>query len=72
MNRKEAQHLAREIESDDKYMMNVGLRRYDTGSYAVEATDGRTGYSIVVNSPEEWDQRMMEAERYRKAEGGQQ
>lgn len=66
MNRKEAQRLAREIERENEYVRVDGLRHYDGGGYAVEVTDKCTGYSIVVNSREDWEQRMMEAGRYRK------
>lgn len=69
MTRRQAQQLAQQIKRDDEYMRVDGLRRYDGGGYAVEVTDERTGYALVINTPEDWEYRQMEAERQRHSMG---
>jgi len=61
MNHREAQRLARRIEREDPRCHVTGTRRYEGSSYALDVVDTRTGIPFVVNSPEDWDDRVRAA-----------
>lgn len=58
MNKRQATKVAKEME---KAGFNTSLRRYGS-SYAADATDTATGYSITINTVEQWEERKAARE----------
>lgn len=59
---KETQRLARQIERDDPRCHVTGTREYESGGYALDVTDTRTGIPFVINSPQDWNDRAESME----------
>ena len=55
MTKHEAEATARQMGAAG--LRVTGFRRYDRGSWAVDATDPQTGYNITVDTPEQWAER---------------
>lgn len=60
MNKRTANRLSRQIESDAPTCQVTGMRAYERGSYALDVVDTKTGDRFVVNSVEQWTARMDE------------
>lgn len=62
MNKREAEAIGRDIERHG--LQVTGYRRYDYGnrgaSWAVDATDTKTGYTFTVNEPGQWHERQSQ------------
>ncbi len=67
-----AERLARRIEREDPRISVTGFRRWQTrfrnweplnrrrATYSLDCTDNRSGYTFVIGSPEDWDERKKE------------
>ena len=55
MTKHEAEATARQMEAAG--LRVTGFRRYDRGSWAVDATDPQTGIPITIDTVEQWAER---------------
>ena len=67
MTRLQARKLASRIQREDPRMLVTGMRHFDLQGnslhgYAVECADTRSGYTVIVHNPGDWD-RLQQAAR---------
>ncbi len=60
MNRKQAEGLARHIETDDPGCTVTGYRKQN-GAVHIEVVDTRTGYPFVISSEGDWSGRVEDS-----------
>jgi len=58
MTKRQASVLGKRIEREDPRCIVTGYRRWGRGDYEVEVRDFRTGYTFVVGSASEWEERL--------------